>query len=211
MQLFWHGYSSIRIESKNGNIESTIVTDPFENESAIRFPRTIEADSVILSHEDRSRFALDAINGKPFLISRPGEYETKGVFINGIQDLKTDDQTVIYRILTEGISIAFLGGIKRRLTNEELERLEDIDVLLLPVGGGDVLDAETAADVISEVEPRIVVPMHYDIPGIKVKLGTLDAFCKHLGSCQRESMNRLKIQKKDLPVDAMLIAAVDRA
>ena len=75
----------------------------------------------------------------------------------------------------------------------------------------DALDAETASDVISEIEPRIVVPLHYDLPGIKAKLGTVDAFCKRLGSCQKEHMNRLKIQKKDLPADAMLVAVIERA
>lgn len=211
MQLFWHGYSSVRIESKNDDVESTILTDPFENESSVRFPRTIEPDALILSHEDRKRFNLEAVNGKPFIVSNPGEYEVKGVFMNGIQEPGSKDGAIIYRITTEGMSIAYLGSLKRKLTNAELERLENIDILLIPVGGGDVLDGAAASDLISEIEPRVIVPIHYDIPGLKKPLGTVDAFCKHLGSCQRESMNRLKIQKKDLPADTMLVAVIDRA
>lgn len=210
MQIFWQGYSSIRIESKNGDQVSTLVTDPFENEASVRFPRTIESDIVLLSNEDRGRFNLEALNGKPFIISQPGEYEARGVFVDAIRDPNVGDQMIIYRIMTEGMSIAFLGRVNRKLTNTELERLESIDVLLLPVGGGDGLSPTIAADLINEIEPRVVVPIHYAIPGIKTELGTVEAFCKHLGACQKEDMTRLKIQKKDLPVDAMMVAVLER-
>lgn len=210
MQIFWQGYSSIRIESKNGDQASTLVTDPFENEASVRFPRTLESEIVLLSNEDRKLFNLEALNGKPFIISQPGEYEARGVFVDAIRDADIGDQAVIYRIMSEGMSIAFLGRINRKLTNAELERLESVDVLLLPVGGGDGLSPTVAADLISEIEPRVVVPIHYSIPGIKTELGTVEAFCKHLGACQKEDMTRLKIQKKDLPVDAMMVAVLER-
>lgn len=211
MQLFWHGYSSIRIESKNGDKVCTLVTDPFENEAAIRFPRTTEPDVILLSREDRKRFNLEGPGGSPFIISEPGEYEVKGVFITGIQDPSANDGSVLYRIVTEGMSIAFFGQVKRKPTDDELEKLESIDVLLLPVGGGEAISGGDASDIISDIEPRVVVPIYYDLPGIKTKLGTVDAFCKQLGACERENMNRLKIQKKDLPPETMLVAVLDRA
>lgn len=210
MQLFWHGYSSIRIESKNGEQVSTLVTDPFENEASVRFPRTIESDIVLLSREKRKDFNLEALNGKPFIISEPGEYEARGVFIDAIRDPKSGDEVIIHRIMTEGMSVAFLGRVNRKLTDAEMERLETVDILLLPVGGGDGLSPTLAADLIGEIEPRVVVPINYSIPGIKTELGTIDAFCKHLGACQKEEMNRLKIQKKDLPIDTMMVAVLER-
>lgn len=214
MQIFWHGYSSVRIESKNGEQVCTLVTDPFENEAAIRFPRTLEPDVVALSHQDRKRFNLEAVQGKPFLISDPGEYEVKGVFINGIQDPAADEglvRPVIYRFFSEGMSIAFLGQLHRKLTDAELEQLENIDILLLPVGGGDALEADKAADVITDVEPRMVIPLNYAVKGSKKKLSDVEAFCKHLGACERQDMTRLKIQKKDLPADATVVAVLERA
>lgn len=210
MQIFWHGYSSIRIESKNGEQSSTLVTDPFENEASVRFPRTLESEIVVLSNEDKKSFNLEALNGKPFIVAAPGEYEVRGVFIDAIRDPRATDSVIIHRIMTEGMSVAFLGKVNRKLTDAELERLENIDILILPVGGGDGLSPSLAADVISEIEPRVVVPIHYSIPGIKTELGTVDAFCKHLGACQKEEMNRLKIQKKDLPVDTMMVAVLER-
>ena len=211
MQLFWHGYSSVRIESKNGDKACTLVTDPFENEAAIRFPRTTEPDVILLSREDRKKFNLEGPGGSPFIISEPGEYEVKGVFITGIQDPASNDGAVIYRIFTEGMSIAFFGQAKRKPTDDELEKLENVDILLLPIGGGEAISGGDASDIISEIEPRVVVPIYYDLPGLKTKLGSVDTFCKQLGACERENMNRLKIQKKDLPPDSMLVAVLDRA
>lgn len=214
MQLFWHGLSSIRIDAKQGETEATLLTDPYPNESGLRFPRTIEPDVLVLSHQDMSRFNMEGAMGTPFTIHDPGEYEVKGIAVNGIQDPTADKselRPVVYRFVAEGISIAFLGQLKRQLTSYELEQLGDIDILLVPVGGGDVLDSKAAVETITSVEPRIVVPLYYDVPGVKEKLTTVDAFCKQMGVCKRQDANKLKITKKDLPADDMLIVVLERA
>ncbi len=214
MQLFWHGFSSIRIEGKVGDVEATLLTDPYPNESGLRFPRTIEPNIVVLSHQDRSRFNLESMVGSPFIVSDPGEYEVKGLFAHGIQDPtegKEADRPVIYRFDIEGMSLAFLGQLKRQLTPFEVEELGDIDILLLPVGGGEVLDSKAAADMISIIEPRMIIPLHYDVPGVKEQLAGVDAFCKQLGVCKRQDANKLKITKKDLPAEDMLITVLERA
>lgn len=215
MQLFWHGYSSVRIEGKMGDTEVTLLTDPFESESAIRFPRTVAPDVLVLSHQDRKRFNLEGVQGTPFIISDPGEYEVKGAFVTGIQDPTVDvgetKRPVIYRFLVDGISIGFLGQLKRKLTDKEIEDLGTVDILLLPVGGGDVMDAKLASEIIAEVEPRMVVPLHYDIPGIKAKLAGVETFCKSLGVCKRQDANKLKLSKKDLPTEDLLVTVLERA
>ena len=197
-----------------GDSEVTILTDPFESESTVRFPRTITPDILVLSHQDRSRFNLEGALGTPFIVSDPGEYEVKGAFVTGVQDptveTGTQERPVIYRFLVEGISIAFLGQLKRKLTDREVEALENVDILLLPVGGGDVMDSKLAGEIITEVEPRMVIPMYYDLPGLKMKLAGVDAFCKSV-VCKRQDMNKLKISKKDLPTEDMLITVLERA
>ena len=216
MQLFWHGYTSIRLEAKTGDDDCTLITDPFPNEAAMRFPKTADPDMVVLSHQDQSRFNMEAVMGgerAPFLVADPGEYEVKGVFANGIQDPGADEgkeRPVIYRFTAEGMTLAFLGGLNRKLTDKEVELLGSIDILVLPVGGGEYMDAKTAAAVVSAVEPRMVVPIGYDIPGIKAKLGTVDPFCKELGSCERQDANRLKMTKKDLPAE-QVVAVLERS
>ncbi|MDD2786257.1 MAG: MBL fold metallo-hydrolase [Patescibacteria group bacterium] len=213
MQIFWHGYSTIRIESKNGDLSSVIMTDPFENEAAIRFPRATEPDILLLSNQNRKNFNIEGVAGSPFLISDPGEYEVKGAFVNGIQDPKADEgdkRPLMYRIDVEGMSIAFLGQAKRKPTDMELEELGNIDILILPVGGGDVMDAKTAASVINMVEPRIVIPIHYYIDGIKTELGKVKSFCDAVGGSKQQEMNKLKITKKELPADDVAIMVIER-
>lgn len=215
MQLFWHGYSSVRIEAKMGDTDVTILTDPYESEASLRFPRTVAPDVLLLSHQDRSRFNLESIQGTPFIISDPGEYEVKSAFVQGIQDKAVDggskDRSVMFRLVVEGMSIGFLGQLKRKLTTAEIEELDDIDILLLPVGGGEVMDSKLASETIADIEPRMVVPLHFDIPGIKTKLADVNAFCKTLGVCKRQDVSKLKITKKDLPAEDLLVTVLERA
>ncbi len=215
MQIYWHGYSTVRIEAKSGDKEATVLTDPFQNEASLRMPRTVEPDILLLSHQDTKRFNLEGIQGKPFTISDPGEYEVKDVFVQGIQDRTLEEgvkeRPVIYRCNIENMSIGFLGQLKRKLTDYEIEELGEIDILLLPVGGGEVMDSKLASETISVIEPRLVVPLHYDLPGIKTKLTDVNAFCKALGVCKRQDSNKLKISKKDLPTEDLLVAVLERA
>lgn len=215
MQIYWHGYSTIRIETKIADKEATVLTDPFQNEASLRLPRTVEPDILLLSHQDTSRFNLEGVQGSPFTISDPGEYEVKNVLVQGIQDPVCEPEekkrSVIYRIVAEDISMAFLGQHRRKLTDSEVEKLGDIQILFLPVGGGEVMDSKLASEIISVIEPRIVVPLHYDLPGIKTKLSSVNDFCKSLGVCQRQDTNKLKITKKDLPAEDMIITVLERA
>lgn len=213
MQIFWHGYSSVRIEAKNGEKVCTLMTDPYHNESALRFPKTVEPDILVLSDQDTSRFNLEGVPGSAFTISDPGEFEVKGVFVRGIQDPSVGVgeklRPVLYRIVAEGMSVGFLGQIKRALTDMEIEELGDIDILLIPVGGGEVMDSKLANEMISRIEPRMVVPLHYDIPGIKTKLSGVDTFCKNL-VCTRQDANKLKVAKKDLPTEDLVVTVLER-
>lgn len=213
MQIYWQGYSSIRIETKQGEEPCMLMTDPFQNEAAMRLSRVAEPELLLLSNQDKKIFNIDGVAGSPFIVSEPGEYEVHGVFVYGIQDAVADEgkkRPIIYRIEAEDMSIAFLGGLNRALTNDEIEDLGNIDILIIPVGGGDALDAKAASKAMSQIEPRIVVPINYQIPGIKTDLGTVDQFCSALGVCKRENVNKLKITKKDLPVEDVIVMVVER-
>ncbi len=213
MQIFWHGLSSVRIESQHGGEQATLVTDPFDAETGIRFPRSVSPNIVALSHERKDRFSLNVFETRPFVIAEPGEFEVNGVFAYAIA-LKDEahawPHTLLYRFEIEGMSVGFLGGADRALTDEELGKLENIDILLLPVGGDDRLSAKQAIETISAIEPRVVVPLYHHIDGLKKVLGTADAFCKELGVCQRQDANRLKISRKDLPSEDLLVAVLEK-
>lgn len=215
MQLFWHGFSCVRIESSAGQVDATLVTDPYDSDGGLRFPRTLKPDLVVLSHQDRKRFALDVFENEPFVVSDPGEFEVKGMFVFGTPIVHEDDKdgkrAIMYRFEIEGMSIGFLGGVTRVLNEQELGKLENIDILLLPVGGGDKLKAKQAIEIINLIEPRIVVPLGTHVEGVKKELGTADAFCKELGVCKRTDASKLKISRKDLPSEDILVTVLERA
>lgn len=216
MFITWHGLSCFEITAKTSKGEVTILTDPYENETGLRFPRTLEAPLVLSSHDDKDANNISAVSGHPFIVNSPGEFEVKDVFVYSISArTKGDENTngmenLLFRIEAEDMRLAHLGAIDRPLTDDELSQLENIDILMLPVGGGRVLSPKTAAEVLGEIEPRIVIPMTHAIENIKEKLANVEDFCKALGACKRERMQKYKITRKDLPEEDMMIVILDR-
>lgn len=206
MQISWLGLSCFEITATTANGEVTVVIDPYGNETGLRFPRTLEANIACVSHDDADANNLSAVGGEPFVVNMPGEFEVRDVFVYAS---KVED-TLVFRVEAEGIHLAHLGCLNRALTDKELEALGTVDVLMVPVGGGRVLDPKYAAEVISQVEPRVVIPMTHAIPNVKETLATADDFCKALGSCRREQSNKFKFSRKDLPEEDMLVMELSR-
>lgn len=206
MQISWLGLSCFEVITNTAGGEVTVVVDPYGNETGLRFPRTLEADIACISHDDTDANNLSAIGGTPFVVNMPGEFEVKDVFVYAS---KTEG-TLVFRIESEGLRVAHLGALNRALTDRELEALGAVDVLMVPVGGGRVLTPKLAAEVISQVEPRVVIPMTHAIANVKEKLGSVDDFCKAFGACRRETSNKYKFSRKDLPEEDMLIMELAR-
>jgi L-ascorbate metabolism protein UlaG (beta-lactamase superfamily) len=216
MDIVWHGLGSFSITGKPVAAEVTLVTDPYDNAVGLRFPRTLSASVVAMSNQSEWTSNGEAVAGQgdrktPFLVEHAGEYEVAGIAVRGIAGEKKDGTAhTIFRIMLEGIKIAYLGSIDRKLTNEEIEALGNIDILILPVGGGAVLDAKTASSVVSQVEPRLIIPSHYDVKGVKEKFADVEVFCKEM-ACPREDQNKLKIKKSALPAEDMQLVVLARA
>lgn len=198
MQITWHGINCIRIQGK----DVTILMDPFSDNLGPKLPRW-QADIVTASSDD-----IDTNKGGvgAFIIENPGEYEIKGAFIYGLpwKKEKTGSKSVLFRVNVEGISFAHLGSLDRNVPNSALEILEDVDVLFLPVGDPDLLSVKEALEVISRIEPRIVIPISIKSKGVKKKLNTADDFIKQLG-IKAETVDKLKLQQKDLPETERLV------
>jgi L-ascorbate metabolism protein UlaG (beta-lactamase superfamily) len=222
MQITWHGFSCFRItETLNGH-EASVVFDPFENQDGFRLPRNLAADVVISSHDDARHDAVAAVDppagqtgGKPFVITGPGEYEVKDIFVTAIPtyfesvDGKEKGTNTMFYVTVGDIHIVHLGALKHPLEDAHLEEFREVDVLLLPVGGGDVLSGKQAADVVAQLEPRIIIPMHYKAGGNGGALDTVDAFVKAMGGGKPEALPKLKISAKDLPQDETKIILLD--
>ena len=207
MYITWLGQSCFKLQDKIGPDGVTLITDPFGGDLGLKVPH-YEADIVTVSHGHHDHNNTDAIRGKPFIINTAGEYEIKGVFIEGVESAHDEKngaergENIIYRIEMEDISITHLGDLGHVLDTKQLEKLEGTDILIIPVGGKYTINAAKAVEVISQIEPRIVIPMHYKVPGLKVDIDGVEKFIKELGIKPRTE-EKLKISKKDLPQEDM--------
>jgi L-ascorbate metabolism protein UlaG (beta-lactamase superfamily) len=207
MIITWQGHSCFKIQDKIGPDGVTLVTDPFNKETGLKVPN-FEADIITVSHDHGDHNNTAALRGTPFIIDCAGEYDRKGILIEGIDSFHDEKKgeerggNIIYRIEVDDISVAHLGDLGTVLDNTQLEKLVGTDVLLIPVGGVHTLDAKKAVEVISQIEPRIVIPMHYKTEGLKFDLDPIDKFIKELGLTPSYE-EKLKISKKDLPSEDM--------
>ncbi len=207
MIITWQGHSCFKIQDKVGPEGVTLVTDPFNKEIGLKVPN-FEADIVTVSHDHKDHNNVNALRGNPFVVSCAGEYDFKGVLIEGIDSYHDENKgadrggNIMYRIEIDDISVAHLGDLGDVLDNAQLEKLVGTDVLLIPVGGRYTLDAKKAVEVISQIEPRIVIPMHYKTEGSKIDIDTIDKFIKEIGLTPSYE-EKLKISKKDLPQEDM--------
>jgi len=207
MIITWQGHSCFKIQDKIGPDGVTLVTDPFNKETGLKVPN-FEADIITISHDHKDHNNAEALRGKPFLIDSAGEFDFKGVLVEGIDSYHDDKKgaergaNIMYRIEIDDISVAHLGDLGDILDNAQLEKLVGTDVLLIPVGGKYTLDAKKAVEVISQIEPRIVIPMHYKTKDLKYDLDSVDKFIKELGLTPTYE-EKLKISKKDLPSEDM--------
>lgn len=206
MHIIWHGQSCFQILTSRGKDEQiSIVIDPFSEEIGLRIPK-LEANILIVTHDHADHNNTKSVAGNPFLISGPGEYEIKDTHIQGISSFHDDSSgkerggNTIYTIEMEELKLCHLGDLgQKELTPEQLEEIGNVDILMLPVGGVYTIDSKQAAKIISQIEPKIIVPMHYQIPKLKLKLDGVDKFLKVIGAKSAESQPKLLIKKKDLP------------
>ncbi|MDD5040478.1 MAG: MBL fold metallo-hydrolase [Patescibacteria group bacterium] len=202
MYITWLGQSCFKMQGK----DAAVVTDPYYPSTGLRLPR-LTADILTVSHAHDDHNNIHAVSGNPFTIQSAGEYEIKKIVIRGIptwHDPKEGAElgpNIVFAFEFEDIRIVHLGDLGTTLDDSQLEQLGDVDVLMVPVGGTYTMNGKQAAELVSNIEPRIVIPMHYKIPQLKIKLDTADAFCKEMGVKQNGTEEKLRITKKDLPVD----------
>jgi L-ascorbate metabolism protein UlaG (beta-lactamase superfamily) len=215
MQIQYFGLSSFKITTK----EATIITDPFHKDSGLTPPRGA-ADILILAQKNKSLYsATSGISGEHFDITDPGEYDVKGVTITGIPLKQEDKYITIFLIESEDIRILNLTHIKEfNLTENELEELGEIDILILPVGGNTVLSASAASKAVNSIEPKIVIPSHYKMSreagsgsaghDLILDLDPLDKFIKEMGG-KKEEMEKLTVKKKDLTEEGTKVVVLE--
>lgn len=212
MDITYLGHSSFRIRGKS----ASIVTDPYESAVlGIAYPKHVSCDIVTVSHNHADHNATKILEGSPFVVNGPGEYEIKGVGIVGISVFHDNEggvkrgQNTVYRIEIDGMSVVHLGDLGHTLTDSQVESLGVVDILFVPVGGVYTINAQEAANVVHEVEPSMVIPMHFGRSDLDQKafgqLQPLSVFLKEMGSPESSGQPKLVITKDKLPEELQVI------
>jgi L-ascorbate metabolism protein UlaG (beta-lactamase superfamily) len=191
MDITWYGLSCFRLRERN---LTTVVTDPFD--AHIGLPRLgLKADVVTVSHPARGHDNISAVSDFKYVLRGPGEYEIGGVFITAVATATSRDgkQNVLFVFNYDGITIAHLGDMVEVPPQAQIEALEQVNVLLAPVGGGSSLNAAQAAELVSMLEPNIVVPMHYHIKGLELNLESVEKFLNEMGVAEAKEEELLRI------------------
>lgn len=182
MDITYLGHSSFKLKGKT----TSVITDPFSADTGLKFPK-VESNIVTITHDHADHNNEKGVGGEPVVVNGAGEYEIGGVSIFGVpsyHDEKGGEErgrNTIYVIRIDGLNVCHLGDLGHKLSTSELDEIGTVDILLVPVGGVYTVDAAGANEVVSQLEPKVVIPMHYKVPGLKYELGSLDDFLKEIG------------------------------
>jgi L-ascorbate metabolism protein UlaG (beta-lactamase superfamily) len=205
MEINWLGHSFFRLRAR----EATVAIDPIARKNA---GAKVAADVVLISHEHPGHSARDAVSGQPKVLTRPGEYEIKGVSIVGVQTAhdaeggKRRGANTAWIVQLEDVNVCHLGDIGHTLTEEQAEAIGHVDVLLVPVGGHNTINAVQANEIVTRLEPKIVVPMHFGTgDGEESALAPVDVFLREQGLRTLEPQAKLTLSKSALPEDTLVV------
>lgn len=185
-----------------------MLIDPFSKDIGLRAPR-LNADIFLVTHEHYDHNNLKDVPTAAFIIRGPGEYEKSGVYVEGITSFHDNVQGVqrglntIYVVRMEDMKFCHMGDFGQvKLTDEQLEAIGDIDILFIPVGGKYTINGGEAAAIVREIEPKIVIPMHYKIPELNIDVEPPQKFLKEMG-IKPEEVETYRIAAKNLPTEEM--------
>jgi L-ascorbate metabolism protein UlaG (beta-lactamase superfamily) len=196
MELTWYGLSCFRLVERSF---STIVTDPHGEASGLILPR-IKTDIVTRSNE-----LVDGdIAGATRTLTGPGEYEIGGVFITGVAS-RGKARNTIFRFDMNGVTVVHVGRLTKLPSQLQIEALGEVNVLLLPVGGGNRLNGVLAAELVAMIEPGIVVPMHFAQEGITKELDGVEKFLNEMGSAELEPASTLRVSSGSVPEETQIV------
>lgn len=206
MEIVWLGHSCFRLRGK----ALTVVTDPFDRSSGYQLGK-VTADVVTLSHEAPDHANVGAVGGDPKVVDGPGEYEVGGVFITGAATRREGkpssgkQRNTAYLIEMDDLTICHLGDLGEILTPEQVEQMNSADVLLIPVGGNNTINAVQAVEVVSQVEARVVIPMHFKTEATILELDPVSKFLREMGAPDLEPQPRLVVNKGSLPEETTVV------
>ena len=221
-KIYWAGQSCFQISVSNSRDHSAdIVIDPFDEDfTGLKLPN-LSADIALVTHNHKDHNNVKDLKGTPFVIQGPGEYEVKEVFVQGIPSFHDDKegkekgQNTIYVFEAEDMRFCHLGDLgQKQLTDEQLEKIDRVDILMIPVGGQYTVSSAEAQKIISQIEPKIVIPMHYALPAraggpkLKMELDDVAKFLKTMGKNSIVPQDKFTVKLATLPKEGMEIVVL---
>ncbi len=214
MDIKYIGHSSFFIRTR----DAKIVTDPFNPTSVgLKYPKT-EADIVTLSHLHDDHNYMEGIKGEPLFIDWPGEFEKNKVRIFGFQtfhDKKKGEErgpNTMFKFEADNLSVLHCGDLGHLLEDSMIEEIGSVDILLIPTGGFYTINAQEAAKVVNEIEPALVIPMHYQQSGMNEELAVnmqpVTDFLKEIGAADTQPVDKLSIKKEDLNPEELKVVVM---
>lgn len=208
MEISWLGHACFRLRGR----DVTILTDPYADGEWGYPPLAVTANVVTVSNAHPHHAGLDAVDGQPRVLRGPGEYEIGGALVWGIRTPRRRDdgapKNTAFVIQLEELTVCHLGDLATApLSADDLTRIKDSDVLLVPVGGHCTIDATQAAEVVAQVEPKIIVPMHYATDETRghLELDEISRFCRELGATEVAPRGRLNVTPSSLPSEPTVV------
>jgi len=205
MEISWLGHSCFKIRGKN----ATVITDPYSPNLGYSLGKPT-ARIVTVSHRHEGHSYTEGVSGEPRLVTGPGEYEISGVLIIGIPTFHDEEKgvkrgkNIAYLMEVDDILICHLGDLGHVLTTEQTEAIDNADVLLIPVGGVSTINATTASQIVRQLEPKVVIPMHYKTPAINCELEPVDRFLQEAGALTAVPQPKLSLTKSSLPLSTQV-------
>jgi L-ascorbate metabolism protein UlaG (beta-lactamase superfamily) len=209
MEISWLGHACFQLRGKN----VVLITDPFPPQSAAEGSSkgNLNASIITVSHNHSMHNSIESVAGNPHVIRGPGEYEISDVLITGVasyhdnQRGQVHGRNTIYIIHMDDLVLCHLGDLGHILQENQLEEVADADILFIPIGGGNSLNPTQAAEVISQIEPRIVVPMHYSVTPTGEFSSELTLFCREMGVETIEPHAKLSVTRNSLPAEMQVV------
>jgi L-ascorbate metabolism protein UlaG (beta-lactamase superfamily) len=215
MELTWLGHACFRLRAADNQV---VVTDPFPASLGLRPPPATgrPASVVTVSNPHPNHSYLEGVSDETRVLASPGEYQHGGISVRGImtplaQGVPQEQRNVAYSITLDGVTVCHLGDINAPITPRQVADLSPAEVLLVPVGGGCTLGLEEIFQVMENLTPKIVIPMHYSIPGVTVPLQGIEGFLRRMGSGQIEPQPRLSVTAANLPEDMRVVVLAPQA
>jgi L-ascorbate metabolism protein UlaG (beta-lactamase superfamily) len=208
MDIYWYGQACFKIKGK----QSTVLIDPYDPTMlGLKLPKDLSSDMVLQTHDHHDHANIAATDPESIKITGPGEYEVKGVAVTGVSTFHDNQKgaergkNTIFNIEVDGVNIVHLGDLGHTLEESQLEEIGSVDILLIPVGGVYTIDAKDAARVVAQLDPKIVIPMHYKLDELKVELEPLANFLKEMSIENPVAQPKLSVTKDKLPEEMQIV------